>query len=901
MNSNGGRPTKFDFEFTSEPVAFPEDSKLKEILQQLEQTTKENDQKKLIKEIAEIYKDATNSPGESLTRNAIFCLFTKFSNKKSLKKYLQTVVAKLEICDKLMKNAEKDVFSMLKCKKCNIPSWLNLCNFVYVMENSPNFNYDDTIKRLFTLYLVIFEQFSVQLSANAFDDTEQISSLLNNISKQILTVFPKSVVYKEDVYVRLVICSYKILVHDKIGFDLKAKVGLIFTHSLEAMPVDYKTHFYHKSCPAIEFLEEFNDKGYASLPEGDLPVLRDEEGIVVLYASILSVIPQNKLVQLKVKDEYLMYLLYIGLINCAKRKTSVSHIIAEITRTLSITAKQLIVIPMTLIKPLFLEGISFVSSHIDHFVDTVRNYAKLFFIELINLAAYHRRNGYNELTEILTDKIKLLSPSHSLRFLALEHIPTHISADYLLQQFEFLQSTLINFLLDPVISEQASKTYICIMEKHFTESDKETWISTWVKPICTLLKNYKDSASVCQKIITTAFQLYPAILRKIFPEDDLGNTQEIEVLLKCLKSARQNGLESKMDTFENMHNYWRGLIHKDKMEIFMVHQDDEIRVSALATVVENIKTSGLFLTWELDYLLVYIRYNVTSQKPNTRKQIISLYKKALARFSSGMHAIKKDIELIYGDIKVAYDSFLATFTKQLIGNLTFDSNFPRRNTSLELLLVLKDMIAKDDWLSYWTEDNVKNCHLILFDGYEINKKMAVALLKTLLPSYIGFKDVDFTFRYMQRCMTITQSLKPSKTLSAAYLLEVCTYSPYFTKIVEVKGNTSGELVMDPLPDLDMIILLISKLIAQRKAGENEVSETKVAFYGILLSIRHLLQRRNLSAGNEEYAGLFGHLTTICLELKNTIMPVVCNPSPEGYIPDNDEFVNDGDIASKAHL
>nr|CAI5832494.1 unnamed protein product [Callosobruchus analis] len=29
------------------------------------------------------------------------------------------------------------------------------------------------------------------------------------------------------------------------------------------------------------------------------------------------------------------------------------------------------------------------------------------------------------------------------------------------------------------------------------------------------------------------------------------------------------------------------------------------------------------------------------------------------------------------------------------------------------------------------------------------------------------------------------------------------------------------------------------------------------------------------------------------------MPVVCNPSPEGYIPDNDEFVNDGDIASKA--
>ncbi|VEN58737.1 unnamed protein product [Callosobruchus maculatus] len=910
MNSTGGRA----FEFTSEPVASPENSKLKIILEQLEQTTKENDQKKLIKELAEIHKEAINSPGECEARNVILYLFTKFSNKKALKKYLQTIVAKLEIGDLLMKNAGKDLFSMLKQKKCNIPSWLNLCNFVYVMENSANFNYDDTIKRLSSSYLVIFEQFALQLGAKAFDDIEQISTLLNNITKQMLSLFAKNVVYREDVNVRLVLCSYKILEYDNIGFDLKAKVGLIFTHSLEAMPEAYKTHFIHKDCPAIEFSKEFNDKPYVSVTEGNLPVLRDEESIVALYASILSVIPQNKLVNLKVKNKSLMYLLYIGLMNCAKRKTSVSHIIVEISRTLSIMAKQLTSIPKTLIKPFFLEGISFVWSHIDHFVDTVRNYAKSFFIELINVAAYHRTNGYIELTGILTEKIKLLSPKHSLRFLALEHIATHISADYLLKHFEFLQKNLINLLLDPVISEQASKTYICIMEKHFAESDKETWILAWVKPICNLLKNNKGCTNVCQKIITAAFQLYPSVLRIIFPEDYLGNSQECEVLLKCLRYARLNGLESNIDTCENMHNYWRGLIDNEKMTSFMVHQDDEIRISALASIVENQKTTALFLTWELDFLRVFLRYNITSQKPNTRKEIISLYKKALARFSAGRNVIDKDIEKwkkrqlkegptilsrIFDDIKVAYDSFITSFTKQLIRNLTFDSNFPRRNTSLELLLVLKDMIAKDDWLSYWTEDNVKNCHLILFDGYEVNKKMAVALLKTLPPSYIGFKDVDFTFRYMQRCMTITQSLKPSKTLSAAYLLEMCTYSPYFREIVELKDEASGELVMDPLPDFDMIILLISKLMAQRKGGENEVTETKVAFYGILLSIRHLLQKRDLSESNEAYAGLFNHLTTMCLDLKDTIMPVVCNPSPEGYIPDNDEVVNDGDIASKA--
>nr|CAH7713689.1 unnamed protein product [Callosobruchus chinensis] len=914
MNSTGGTAIKFNFEFTSEPVVPPGNSKLEKILQELEQTTKENDQKKLIKELAEVYKDAINSPEECQARDVIFCLFTKFSSKKALKKYLQTIVAKLEIYDSLMKNAEKDLFSKLKCKKCNIPSWLNLCNFVYVMENSPNFNFDDTIERLFRLYLVIYEQFSIQLSANAFNDLEETSTLLNNISKQILALFAKNVVYKADVYVSLVIYSYKILVHEKIGFDLKAKVGLILTHSLEAMPEAYKTHFSHKDCPAIEFLEEFNEKAYVSLTVGNFPVLRDEESIVVLYASILSVIPHNKLVNLEVKNNSLMYLLYCGLMNCAKRKTSVSHIIVEISRTLSITAKQLTAIPKTLIKPLFLEGISFVWSHIDHFVDTVRNYAKLFFVELINVAAYHRTNGYNELIGCLTEKIKLLSPTHSLRFLALEHIATHISAEYLLNHFQFSHSSLINLLLDPVISEQASKTYIYIMEKHFTESDRETWILTWVKPICTLLKSNKDCTNVCQKIITAAFQLYPAILRIIFPENYMGNTQECEVLLKCLRHARQNGLESKIETFENINNYWRGLVDKEKMASFMVHQEDEIRVAALASIVESQKTTGLFLTWELDYLGVFIRYNVTSQKPNTRKQIIALYKKALARFWSGMHAINRDIEMcskrmnkdgstilqrISTDFKAAYDSFLASFTKQMIGFLTFDSNFARRNTCLELLLVVKDMVAEADWLSYWTIENVKNCHSILFDGYEINKKLAVALLKTLPPSYVGFKDVDFTFRYMQRCMTIAQSLKPSKTLSAAYLLEMCTYSPYFREIVELKDKASGAPVMDPLPDLDMTILLISKLVAQRRAAGNELTETRVAAYGILFSIRHLLQKRDLSEGNEAYAGLFSHLKVLCLDLKNTIMPVVCNPSPEGYIPDNDEVVNDGDIASKA--
>lgn len=60
-------------------------------------------------------------------------------------------------------------------------------------------------------------------------------------------------------------------------------------------------------------------------------------------------------------------------------------------------------IPTNLITPLFLESLFYVSSHTDHFIDTVRNYSKIFFEELVRLAAHHHDNG-----RLLNPNINLL-------------------------------------------------------------------------------------------------------------------------------------------------------------------------------------------------------------------------------------------------------------------------------------------------------------------------------------------------------------------------------------------------------------------------------------------------------------------------------------------------------------
>lgn len=51
--------------------------------------------------------------------------------------------------------------------------------------------------------------------------------------------------------------------------------------------------------------------------------------------------------------------------------------------------------------------------------------------------------------------------------------------------------------------------------------------------------------------------------------------------------------------------------------------------------------------------------------------------------------------------------------------------------------------------------------------------------------------------------------------------------------------------------------------------------------------------------NDTYAGIFDHLVSTCFGITEKIMPVVCNPSPEGYLPDNVEELCENDESPSA--
>lgn len=72
---------------------------------------------------------------------------------------------------------------------------------------------------------------------------------------------------------------------------------------------------------------------------------------------------------------------------------NVPDMVVEISRSLCILSKHLKQVPLKSIDIIFAMGLTYVTSHIDHFVDSVRNYVKPFFSELVFVAAKHKKGG----------------------------------------------------------------------------------------------------------------------------------------------------------------------------------------------------------------------------------------------------------------------------------------------------------------------------------------------------------------------------------------------------------------------------------------------------------------------------------------------------------------------------
>lgn len=184
----------------------------------------------------------------------------------------------------------------------------------------------------------------------------------------------------------------------------------------------------------------------------------------------------------------------------------------------------------------------------------------------------------------------------------------------------------------------------------------------------------------------------------------------------------------------------------------------------------------------MEFLKKYFYYNITAQVPNTRKQIISLYKKVLLRVKEGLIVIDRMYKkFIVGrasvvdytaedscktsDIKVCqvnktsntincsheisahsardmslikrnynlYFYFVGTFVKEcLVTGLFADANYPRRSAALELLLYYQQNFSNTCWKRVWHKEDIQHLkNIVIYDTYDSNKDMAIAILREI--------------------------------------------------------------------------------------------------------------------------------------------------------------------------
>ncbi|XP_048524151.1 uncharacterized protein LOC109543125 isoform X1 [Dendroctonus ponderosae] len=916
-------------QFTRDVIVRSRSEKIESFLKQL--TTNHENTKTVIKEIVVYHTESKTN--QTVFREVTFFIIELFSSviiKKNLKKYLHDLLTEYHLTNEIIKEAADCIFKKAAHENiCDLKECLEFLNFTGIMQTSPTYDLEENIKPLVPLYTVLyrgFVQYAKWLESlePPDDGIAELFEMMHEVLKQLLSIFTKDSLankLKKQYINKLMTYSYLLLDNAKTPFELRSTICLFFLFSYR---VSQGTQL-----SMAQLINGERSPFSISLENSEAPKDFD----IVLYCSILDLLPEEKLITERIGGKPVICSLFEGILENSEmltiRNLEDEKVITSVSRKLCQATKHLKGVAIDLIPPLLKEGFRYVLLHADRCTDMVKTVIKMFFAELVGLAAYHFHKGVTELTTFMMNLINHIPDQCNMNFWTYELIAKYYGPEFLLEKFDELPIRLLKmFLENPNLRLQISKTYRFLVETCYTTASKEAeleWAETWVLPAGTIMRAKIDgemSEFFCNSILGSAFNLQPAVLRMIYPNDFIGTEGDGKLLLTCLNEARKHGIELSYQEKDSKF-YWRGLIDKQKMEMYMIHQNSQIRLLVLAAVANSLKSTELFSDWELIYLMNYIKFNITVEGPSDRKILIGFYKKILVRFDAGIKVIERNIAnvtkyitmfgknntpqskksktvlVFYSELKKKYRRFIDNLMKFLIGNLSSDSNFPRRNNSLELLLVICNIIPHQEWITYWTADDVKNSHNILFDTYESNKRMIVTLFKTLPPEYLGFMNTGFTFRYMQRSIALSLDVKPSKTMSAAYLLELCSCSPHFYEIVRGDRTDNDEMHE---PTLEMIDLLTKKfLIESTNIKVENIGVTKTAVYGLILSIRHLLEKSDIQQHHQRYAQVFNDLAPACINISETLLPIVCNPSPEGYLPDNVEDIGVHDDTPNAQI
>ncbi|KAI4458024.1 thada/death receptor interacting protein [Holotrichia oblita] len=886
-----------------------------------------NEQQRLIKMLPQ---HSVNSVDSEFSTSLLTYLFLTVDTKHPIRKTISRVLLSANN-DLVRKTLSENILFLINTDKeekdCSL---MNHYEIITDIQNCFN-NFPLGIESIsditdyVTPYVIkLFLSLGDKLSNSNENQTEVINvhSFIYNITKLLVSLLQQCTLSTllVNYSVELMLASYKIIMDDYISFDIKCNCGVLLVIAVIHVPDQAMTEFKSKTCLNLLKLDKSNDnQGLFHFKD----ITENYTANLCVYSGILNVVPENILCEELIDGIPVISFMFGRLIDCAKRSTGKPSQMLEVSRALILISKIMNTIPLSYVDLMFSEGLDYVWTHLDHFVDTVKHSTKLIFENLIKLAYRHYRNGCTHLLKmILTNTIDLLV-NRSTHYVVLSIISVETGCSFLLEQFSHLPFILLNNIEDLSVAPQICNTYEFLMAQHAKEeTDVKKWLQLWVdlvKPL--LVKSEPPVTTYYQRLLISAYKIQPMVLTSIIHYRHHNGENELAALLGCLKVARKLGLLiSPQDNSENNvlmtnKNCWRGYIEFEFLETIMYHQSEEVRVSALALIVESQKSTEIFSTWELDFLKKYFHYNANTQVPSTRQQIVALYKRALLRIKEGMGVLIKQSTAIRNKVKTGADTakeevlkelqlykkqeinykvFIQSFFQDyLCPGVHYGFNYYRRSTCLELILfVLNERcIDSADIESTWKSENTMALLEVLSDSYESNVAMAFDILKHLPSNVFKFlQSKECARTNILNAINLASAIKPSSATTAGYMLPIFLMSPHAREVIldimEYSVNFSSIYALA----ISLFIHLIEAGVKLARQNLLEAVRTSPV-YGYILCVRHLIHKGNISE-SDQWKCLLSKLVSTCKSVSEIVSPIVNNSSPEGYMPVKEGFVDE---------
>lgn len=510
--------------------------------------------------------------------------------------------------------------------------------------------------------------------------------------------------------------------------------------------------------------------------------------------------------------------------------------------------------------------------NLEHYIESVRHYSRDSLRNIVEIGMKINDKERLMLKEIF-QKINSIS-SVCLQAIVVHAIYSALPISEIIRRMPlFLVSLLKSIGLN---KEHKLSCYKLLANESHKENVFDEWFNHFIQPIIEILKccnRNDDDYMLLKNLILKCIMIDKKAIKILL--DSIQNDIDIEFYLSCLSIAK---MENALENVPSTETIWKGVITFDDIKKFMLNVDFDINISALQLIVETKKTTIKFTAQEIECVLFFFEMNINVQNPSTRQSIMSMIKKLFIRLHGIVQAISKRNE----KEEQMQEQFhtLMKFHEFCLKNLDekAKTNYSTRSFSLNILLhvvVILDEFFQAETQNIWTNDDFKKLLNIFYDTFETNKEIALTIME-YLPQIR--KKSSISMEYLK---TMTSSIRPADSLSAAYLMKFSLLSnqllPSLDNCSDICSEAFKLLIWCENQLLKALSVALKSII---------VASSTDPMYGWLLSMRFIISTLDLNdlKNCPKWRDFFSRLITTSRKLSTCVEHIINDDAPEGMVP-----------------